>query len=562
MIVAFAALLSVSCRREKAYVNADAQLMVSLYIPGATMTRAETGMVNPLSEEMKFTSLRIWAFFSDTGELISYKCFQDSDDTPLNQTGLPNSTITRFGLPLTEEKFNRLTTASPERPPVDVYAVANVESAVTDVPGKWTPRAELDQIVINKIGAAWPLTRAVPVAGLPMSGVLKGTKATGDFPVLNITTLKLTRAVSKIRFVFSQQGIPATEDSEAVIANDACQIVCVSFDGTDDGKDCRIATTERLFTDKAIDLGDKPGYVALSATITGEGGDPIIPNRNLSIVEDPESLFFRSAGNEMETAEHYESRLDAAVSAQSQVGPIYLRETDKRISGKIYYRTVPGGDLQMAAFSMDAGDVFSRNHTWIVYACFVEETMKLQLKVVVMPWDWESHVLDYTTSAVNVIRRFTVFETPTPTFYKEETEDGFYDIRFWHTVRIEDADVANAVEGEIIIATPVGGTLHVIPVPQPGTETPNVILVDPAEALIYPNYLNMASGRIEDCKIRVTVRCNTDSYTPEQLQQLAGQYIDLHFSVETPGHRFVDLGSESIDYYRFILDPDWATHGQ
>ena len=40
-------------------------------------------------------------------------------------------------------------------------------------------------------------------------------------------------------------------------------------------------------------------------------------------------------------------------------------------------------------------------------------------------------------------------------------------------------------------------------------------------------------------------------------QQLDGQYIDLHFCVETQDHRFIDLGSESIDYYRFILDPDW-----
>ena len=552
MIVAFAALLSVSCRREKAYVNADAQLMVSLYIPGATMTRAETGMVNPLSEEMKFTSLRIWAFFSDTGELISYKCFQDSDDTPLNQTGLPNSTITRFGLPLTEEKFNRLTTASPERPPVDVYAVANVESAVTDVPGKWTPRAELDQIVINKIGAAWPLTRAVPVAGLPMSGVLKGTKATGDFPVLNITTLKLTRAVSKIRFVFSQQGIPATEDSEAVIANDACQIVCVSFDGTDDGKDCQIATTERLFTENAIDLGDEPGYVALSATITGEGGDPIIPNRNLSIVEDPESLFFRSAGNEMETAEHYESRLDAAVSAQSQVGPIYLRETDKRISGKIYYRTVPGGDLQMAAFSMDAGDVFSRNHTWIVYACFVEETMKLQIKVSVLDWDWQSYQFDFTSGSVNVVRRFTVFETHPSTFRKEEA-NGFYDIRFWHTV--EGVEGENVVKGDIIISTPVGATLHVLPIPPQGGITDAILVdTDPSPAIIYPNYAHMENGRIEDCIIGITIRANKDKYSAQQLE---GQYIDLHFSVETQDGQFIDLGSESIDYYRFILDSNW-----
>ena len=558
VIAAFAALVALSCRREDAYMRADAQLMVSLYIPGATMTRAETGMVNPLSEELKFTSLRIWAFFSDTGELISYKCFQNSEDTPLNQTGLPNSTITRFGLPLSGEKFNLLT-ASPRRP-VDVYAVANIESAVSAVPGKTASREDLDGIIVSNIGGNEPLTRSVPDAGLPMSGVLKGASVTGGYPVLNISTLKLTRAVSKIRFVFCQQGIPATETEPAVIANAACEILGISFDGISDGKDCQLATTERLFTENTIDLGDKPGYVPLSASVSETGGNPIIPNSNLSVVEDPELLFFRSAGNEGETAERYESRLDAAVSPESQVGPVYLRETDKRISGEIRYRTSSGGDVQTASFSMDARDVFSRNHTWIVYACFVEETMKLRLKVVVMPWDWDSYVLDYTTSSINVIRRFTVFEAPVPRFYKKEIRDSFYEIRFWHTVKIDDLEEENSVTGEIIIATPVGGTLHVIPVPQPGTLTPDVILVSPSTVPIYPNYVNMANGRIEDCQIRVTVRCNTARYTPEQLEQLAGQYIDLYFSVETPDHRFVDLGSESIDFYRFILDPDWKSY--
>ena len=549
MMAAFAALLAISCQREKAYSGADAQLMVSLYIPGATMTRAETGMVNPLSEELKFTSLRIWVFLTDTGELISYKCFQNSNDKPLNQTGLPNSTITRFGLPLSDEMFRLL---SATHPTVDVYAVANVESAVADVPGENTSRQDLDQIVINEIGAAWPLTRAVPDAGLPMSGVLKGAIVTGGYPVLNITTVILTRAVSKIRFVFCQQGIPATGETSAVIANDACEIVSISFDGTTGGKDCQIATTERLFTDKAFDLGDAPEYVALSATLAGQDGNPVIPNSSLSIVEDPESLFFRGQGNETESAEHYESRLDAAISAASQVGPIYFRETDKRISGKINYRTTPGGDIQSTAFSMDAGDVFSRNHTWIVYACFVEETMKLQLKVVVLDWDWESYVFDFSTGSVNVVRRFTVFETTPSTFYKLES-DGFYDVGFWHTVEVDEVEVDNVVKGNIIISSPVGATLHVVPVPGPDTIT-DAILVSPSSAVIYPNYLNMASGRIEDCIIEVEVRANTEKYTDQQLE---GQYIDLHFSVETQDGRYIDLGSESIDYYRFILDSNW-----
>lgn len=557
-IIILAALLVlsvVSCRRDPIHRD-DAQLMVSLYIPNPTITRAETGFVNPVSDELKITSLQIWAFISDEGgpldgNLISYKSF----GADLQKTGIPNSTITRFGLPLSEAMFNLLSSSS--RPKVDVYAVANAASAVTDVPGEGTSRDALDQLVINKIGGSWPLTKAVPDAGLPMSGVLKGTDVTGGYPVLNITTLKLTRAVSKIRFVFCQQGIPANGDTPAQIANDACEIVGVSFDGTNDGKDCQISTTERLFTDKTFDLGDTPGYVALSASITGADGNPLIPNSKLSIVEEPEDLFFRGFGNESETADHYESRLDAAVSADSQVGPIYLRETDKTISGKILYRTTPDGDVQTARFSMDSQDVFSRNHTWIVYACFVEETMKLQLKVQVMPWEWESHVFDFTEGAVNVVRRFTVFETPSRTFYKTETNDGFYDVYFWHTVVIDDVEMENSVRGEIIISTPVGARLYIEPVPEHGSLMPDAFIVTPTSAIIYPNYQNMENGRIEDCQITIEVKANTDKYSD---QQLNGQYIDLHFCVETREGIYVDLGSESIDSYRFRLDPLWRKY--
>lgn len=554
-------LFPVSCKRAEIYMEpVDPQLMVSLYIPSATLTRAETGNVSPLTEELKITSLQIWVFMADNGlvndgKLITYKLFTpgDEDDPGLGESGIPYSTITRFGLPLDEDMFALLSSSS--SPKVDVYAVANVASAVKNIPWEKTSRADLDKLVVDNIGGNWPLTKSVPEAGLPMSGVLKGAVVTGRYPVLNITTLKLTRAVSKIRFVFCQQGVPATASSPAIKANDACEIVGISFDGTNEGKDCQISTTERLFTTASFDLGDNPDYVALSASLEGTDGDPLIPNEKLSIVVDPEELFFRGAGNETETAENYETRLDEAVSADSQVGPIYLRETDKRISGKIKYRTTPGGDVQTTRFSMDAGDVFSRNHTWIVYACFVEETMKLRLTVVVVPWEWESYILDYTTSSINVVRRFTVFETPTPTFYKKQTDEGFYDVRFWHEID----GVDNVVEGDIIIATPVGGTLYVIPVPMPGTQLPDAILVSPATATIYPNYLDMESGRIEDCQIRITISCNKGSYTADQLK---GQYIDLHFCVETPDHRFVDLGSESIDYYRFILDPDWKTYVQ
>lgn len=551
VLAALAVLSAVSCRRDSISRD-DAQLMVSLYIPSATITRAETGFVNPLTDELKITSLQIWAFIADEGgpldgTLISYKSF----GADLPRTGIPNSAITRFGLPLSEAMFNYL---SSSRPKVDVYAVANAASAVSSVPGEGTSRDALDHIVVDNIGKSWPLTRAVPEAGLPMSGVLKNADVTGGYPVLNITTLKLTRTVSKIRFVFCQQGTPASGDTPAEIANDACEIVRITFDGTNDGRDCQISTTERLFTEKSFDLGDNPLYTSLSASINGPDGNPLIPNDKLSIVEDPESLSFRGFGNESESAEHYESRLDAAVSADSQVGPIYFCETNKAISGKILYRTTPDGDVQTARFSMDSNDVFSRNHTWIVYACFVEETMKLQLTVQVMPWDWESRSFDFTEGAINVVRRFTVFETPTKTFYKKETDDGFYDIYFWHTV--DDVEGENTVRGEIIISTPVGAKLYVEPVPGNGS-MPDAFIVTPNWATIYPNYQNMESGRIEDCQITVEVKANKEKYSDQQLE---GQYIDLHFCVETREGIYVDLGSESIDSYRFRLDPLWYTY--
>jgi hypothetical protein len=110
----------------------DTQLMVSLYIPGSTLTRA--GTVNPLQEELKITSLQIWAFLSEDGTLISYK----SIGPVVSETGLPNSTITRIGMPLSQEMFYRL--SGTPKPPVDVYALANAESAVSFPPGPNTTR--------------------------------------------------------------------------------------------------------------------------------------------------------------------------------------------------------------------------------------------------------------------------------------------------------------------------------------------------------------------------------------------------------------------------------------
>lgn len=544
LAAALSVLSAVSCKREPvAYV--EPELQVSLYIPGTTITKAETGTVNPLTEELRITSLQIWAFLSEDGTPVSYKNFS----TNLEQAGISHSTTIRLGLPLKQTMFQYLTTTP--RPNVDVYAVANMASATDMELDENTTRDALDAVVVNQIGGNSPLTMAVPEAGLPMSGVIKRGDVTGGYPVLNITTVKLIRAVSKIRFVFCQQGIPATETVDATVGNEACEIVGISFDG---GDNCQVGASERLFTAKPFDLGDAPEYTPLSSSLSG---NPLIPNSKLSVVEDPEVLFFRGFGNETESAEHYEQRLDAAVAAESQVGPIYLRETDKPISGTISYRITSDGEIKTAHFSM-SDDVFSRNHTWIVFACFMEETMKLTLKVVVLPWEYTRFQEDFATATVNVVRRFTVFDTPVPTFNKIQTSDGFFDVSFWHTVTVDEMEMENAIHGDITIASPVGGTLHVIPVPgkDAGSALTDAFIVRPAQATIYPNYAS-GDGRIEDCRIPIAIYCNPAYKDDTYKEELEGNYIDLHFCVETPDGRYIDLGSESIDYYRFILKKEW-----
>ena len=564
--VLLAALSAFSCRRETAE-SQQAELQVALYIPDAVMTRADDPSVSPLEAEKNVTTLHVWAFLHDTGELVSYKLF----NSDLDKSGLAHNIVTRFGLPLDDEMFVRLTTEP--RPTVDVYAIANAASARNgELPDEDTSRAQLEALELNGIGGNSPLTMSVPTAGLPMSGMLKNASVTGGYPVLNITTLKLTRAVSKIRFVFCQQMNPAYGNTPAALVNDQCKIISIKFDGVENEKDCQIAETERLFTTQSFDIGGESArFSPLDASIEG---DPLISNTQLAHSEDPEELYYRSPGHETESVEQYENRLATALRLNdpygypnSQVGPIYLRETNKHISGTITYRVDEGGPEKdkTVQFYMDA-EAFPRNHSWIVYACFAQETMSLELRVVAMPWDYTMYPLDYTTSSVNVIRRFTVSETNPATFLKEETKDGFFDVTFWHTITIEEPDEEpverpNTLHGDIIIATPVLGTLYVVPVAKTlhDTDTPvhDAIKVEPASATIYPNHQSLTEqGVIEDCLIPITISCyhpNDGNHSDEALE---GNCIDLHFYVEIAG-REIDLGSESIDYYRFILSKDW-----
>lgn len=554
MTVVLLAALPVSSCRHPEPEQEPAELSVSIYIPDITATKAETGSVGSLSSEKVFSSLQLWVFLSggaNDGQLVGYKGYTSAQ---LADTGLPHSAVTRFAMPLSHQMFETL---SQDGTRVDVYALANAASVTDGTLGEGTSRSTLDGIVLS--GSAFgvsPLTMAVPAAGLPMSGVLKAAPVTGGYPVLNISTLTLARAVSKLRFVFCQQGTPASGTDPAAPTNPSCVVKNITFGGTNTGHDCQIAASEKLFTDHKYGATENPfeidGYTPLNTVISGDGGAPLLQNGDITVCTRPDELLFRGPGHETESAQEYESRLDAAVAATSQAGPIYIRETDKTISGTILYNT--GEEDLTATFSMPAGDVLARNHSWILYAYFAEATRTLQLKIVVLPWEKSSFDLDFTEYTVNVVRRFTIPETDPATYKKTQNADGYYDIFFWHTL----SGQPNIIKGDILIATPVGQKIHVVPVPGvlPGhTLVNDIFSVTPASQVIYPNYQHPENGRIEDCKVEFEIRCNPGSHTDTELE---GNYIDLHFCVEIgDNERWIDLDSESIDYYRIILKKNW-----
>ena len=558
-MVLFAALPVVSCVHPEPEQD-PGELSVSIYIPDVMATKADTGPVGALSAEKVFSSLQLWVFLSggsNDGQLVGYKGFTAAQ---LADTGVPHSAVTRFGMPLTHEMFNTL---SADGTLVDVYAVANAASATSAILGESTTRSELDAVVIS--GSAFgvsPLTMSVPSAGLPMSGVLKSAPVTGSFPVLNVSTLTLTRAVSKLRFVFCQQGTPATDTEPSVPSNTSCVVKSITFGGTSTGHNCQIAEAEKLFTENASAI---IGYTPLTATLTKNGGD-LMSNPDITVCANPEELLFHGTGHETETAQEYETRLDAAIAASSQCGPIYIRETDKLISGTITYNT--GGEDVSAAFSMPSDDVLSRNHSWILYAYFSEFTRTLQLKIVVLPWDKYTYNVDFTTSPyiVNVIRRFTIPETDPQTFAKVVHEtNGYFDIHFWPV--LED-NTANSIKGSILIDSPVGQKICIEPIAgaeegyDPVENIFSIVSITPREhTILYPNHEHPENSRSEDCEVEYTISCNIpDGFNVNALE---GNYIDLHFGVrigEGENARWIDLDSESIDYYRICFHVNWKDY--
>ena len=325
----------------------------------AAQTRGDVGDVDAINAaEGEIKSLKIWIYESESGDSVRY--FETKDVAALNQ-----GQGTTYQIPVSDD-------FAKNKPDVDVYVMANVTNANCGVEtDKDTERDELmteAKIVKSKFGLS-PLTTEVPTDGLPMAGKLTTQPVVGDAPALRVgslnavSTVPLTRAVSKLRFVFAKTTGQPKVSITSITMNAGM-----------------IPDEEYLFT------------TPQSMTYNANAGELLLTDiEDIAKTADPTDYIYFN-----QDAQEYENLINTAASKETPEvtvrGPIYLRESDKQLAGTITY-TIAGGEPQSVGFQMQQAGDFSRNHTWIVYAYYAGSG-KLQVQTVYVK-DWSTKEISH-----------------------------------------------------------------------------------------------------------------------------------------------------------------------
>ncbi len=328
-------LLAVACSSsDESGEQQPTMLTVYVYSPDhPLLIRSDVGHVDASFDETKITRLQIWVCNNATGETVAYL---DTDDTAQLNVGEGAA----YQLPVSDD-FAR------NKPYVDVYVMANLPSygyaADSKLDGSSTRQQILDATIPEtSFGLETPAT-SVPDEGLPMTGSLTAQPVVGDAPVLrvgttsHIATVRLERAISKVRFVFAN-----TEGADELV------IKKIELDeGVIPNAEYLIQQSRTLETGWNIDEES----TLWEDTETG-----------IEVTEVENPTIFIYGGQE---AQVYENLIDE--SDLTKIGPFYLRESDQKLKGTITYQ-IGENAAQRGTFEMDAAGDFRRNHTWIVYA--------------------------------------------------------------------------------------------------------------------------------------------------------------------------------------------------
>lgn len=351
--------LNVSTPTAQARANAPAK-------PAGTSGKLGQDETNPSPDtEEKITSIRVWAFKSDT-ERATATPIGFKSETNLSAKGSHN-----VSMMITRKNAETLGK-------IDLYILLNAESeGVLD--GKdciKMTRAELENLVIkNKFGIAdgTAQTTVVPDAGLPISRVIKELDVTNNIKdnateaAQHSINIPLIRAVSKLHFFFTRKNVKDTEGVEVtkIEVNENVIPTQSSVFPT--------ATTDANKETEGL-TGNLTSLTYLSQKMTFGS----VATGNIKPVTDPTSYIRKPD----QTADDYITKLREATT---ECHLSYLRETGEKLTGTIYFKLNKSGAEKQATFSISNA---YRNHEMVVYGYFLgDKESTLTLKYYVADWN-------------------------------------------------------------------------------------------------------------------------------------------------------------------------------
>ena len=319
---------------------------------------------NPTDEE-KIYSIRVWAFKSGTDENampIGFKA-----ETGLSATGSHNVSM----------KLLRKAAGNLEN--IDLYILLNAESIdVLDGNNCNTmTRKVLKAATFNSnFGIkpdGSPQATTVPATGLPISRVITNINVKNNIAdnaaaaAAKPVSVPLVRAVSKLHFFFARK---TGKDTESVT------VTKIEVNGE------TLTAASPVFPEAAINAekdtkgltGSFTGLTYLTQNLIFGG----IATNKINPVDDPKA-YIRNNG---EKAQDYMIRLSKDIEEGCRS---YLRETDKSITGKIYFKS--NTSLAERSVEFEITDAY-RNHELVVYGYFSGEALlDLNLKYYVANWN-------------------------------------------------------------------------------------------------------------------------------------------------------------------------------
>ena len=394
--MAIAALLMLStmasCSDQDSQVPAtgdEAYLNLSFSTASTTTSRASRAedignnetQANP-NQESDIHSIKVWVFKSGTGASANPIAYKEDNTPTAVGGGTANGNYTlnlRFLRKINGEELKN----------IDLYILANSESTnmadkLKDKDLRSITRADLQGVTFDdpfgittegkaqttKVpeGKGLPISRAI--TNIAIADHVADTEAGAKNKGISIP---LVRAVSKLHFYFARKT-----GEDAMTEN--VKVTRIEIDGNTFPTESYVFPDEEDYTkadaNKAATSNKygTPSYVSTLLKLDG------VENAKIKAVADP--LTYKR-DEKTETAQTYMDRMNKEIGGHNLS---YLRETNKPITGKIYYQLAEGDFERSKEFTIPSEGNAIRNRELVVYGYFLQGGA-LCLDWQVMPWN-------------------------------------------------------------------------------------------------------------------------------------------------------------------------------